>query len=195
MFGGGVMSSRISPLDPSSDLPLHVAGPALTVDNPPGDILALLGALRLITEGDVIVSAFQGYQGCAAAGDRVCGMMKNCGAAGFVTDGPMRDHAGLLAVGLASWCTGLNPGSPVTTGPGRVGTPVNIGGQHVETGDMIVADRDGVVIVPFARLDAVIEQLAEVSRLETELDDEVADGLQVPPSILELLDSDEVSWE
>lgn len=194
MFGGGVMDPQIAPLDPNSDLPLHVAGPALTVDNQPSDILALLAALKFIQSGDVVVSAFAAYQGCAAAGDRVSGMMKNCGAAGFVTDGPMRDHGGLMDVGLGCWCTGLNPGSPVSTGPGRVGVAIDIGGQRVETGDMIVADRDGVVVVPFERIDAVIAQLAEVSRLEKELDAEVAAGLKVPPSILEMLEGDDVTW-
>ena len=135
MFGAGSLSPTIRPLGEGRDLACRAAGPALTADCGPADILALLAALDSIQDGDVVVSAFHGHQGCAAAGDRVTGMMKNCGAIGFVTDGPMRDYSGIVEVGLPSWCTGLNPGSPHTNGPGSVGFPVQIGGQQVETGE------------------------------------------------------------
>lgn len=194
MYGGSALAPEISPLGAGCDLDTQVAGPALTVDNRPSDILALLGALLLISPGDLVVSAFAGFQGCAAAGDRVTGMMKNNGAAGFVTDGPMRDFAGLAAVGLPCWCTGLNPDSPFSTGPGKIGLPIQIGGKRVETGDMVVADRDGVVIVPFAQIDAVIERLGQVTELETSLDAEVAAGLKVPEPIETLVAGDDVNW-
>ena len=118
------------------------------------------------------------------------GMLKNCGAAGFVTDGPVRDYAGLVDVGLPVWCSGLNPGSPFTVGPGKVGLPVQIGGRQVDSGDMIVADRDGVVVVPFDRIDEVVERLDTIKSLETELDAQVAAGLRVPQSILDVVESD-----
>ena len=192
MYGDGALGTEIKPLH---DQTVSVAGPALTVDCVPGDILGLLGALSFIQKGDVVVSAFAGFQGCAAAGDRVSGMMKNCGVVGFVTDGPMRDLEGLLAVGLPSWCTGLNPGSPFSTGPGKIGHPIQIAGQRVETGDLIVADRDGVVVVPFEKIDQVIETLAKVQTLETELDAEIVAGLKVPEAISELMRSDRVLIE
>lgn len=194
MYGGGALAPEISPLGAGCGLDTQVAGPALTVDNRPSDILALLGALPLIREGDMVVSAFAGFQGCAAAGDRVSGMMKNNGAAGFVTDGPMRDHQGLAGVGLPCWCTGLNPDSPFSTGPGKIGLPIQIGGKTVETADMVIADRDGVVVVPFAQIDAVIARLADVTELETSLDAEVAAGLKIPEPIEALLEGDGVNW-
>ena len=118
-------------------------------------------------------------------------MMKNNGAAGFVTDGPMRDYQGIGDVGLAAWCTGLNPNSPVASGPGRVGLPIPVGGMEVETGDMIVADTDGVVVVPFEGIAQVVERLERIVELETALDKEVADGLKLPDAIAELLESDQ----
>lgn len=195
MYGTGAMSPQIAPLGVGQGgNAAQVAGPALTVDNRPSDILALLGSLNFIRKGDVVVNAFAGFQGCAAAGDRVSGMMKNCGAAGFVTDGPMRDLEGLQAVGLPSWCSGLNPNSPFGTGPGKIGLPIVIGGQRVETGDMIVADSDGVVVVPFDQIDHVIKRVAEVSALEHALDAEVAEGLAIPDEFKELIQSDDVTW-
>jgi 4-hydroxy-4-methyl-2-oxoglutarate aldolase len=136
------------------------------------------------------VSAFAAHTGCAAAGDRLIGMMKNNGAAGFVTDGPVRDYQGIVQVGLPVWCAGLTPASPHMTGPGSVGFSVQIGGQEVETGDMIVADRDGVVVVPFERLDEVIQKLARIFALESALDAKVAGGLKIPEWVEAHLASD-----
>ena len=194
MYGAGALSSAIQPIGGGLDIDCRAAGPALTVENGPGDILAALAALGSIRTGDIVLSSCEAYQGCASAGDRVIGMTKNNGAAGFITDGPVRDYAGIVGVGLPVWCTGLTPGSPFAKGPGKVGFPIRIGGQQVDTGDMIVADRDGVVVVPFAQIDAVIDMLGRVSELETALDAEVADGLRLPDSISQLLASDQVKF-
>ena len=121
-------------------------------------------------------------------------MMKNCGAAGFVTDGPCRDYAGIVAVGLPVWCTGLTPGSPFGNGPGRVGFPVQVAGCNVAPGDMVVADRDGVVVVPFDRIDEVIANVAKVAELEQALDTELKGGVNIPQDILTLLASDKVKY-
>jgi regulator of RNase E activity RraA len=194
LFGGGALSSDIRPIGDGRDLDCVAAGPALTANCGPADILATVAALKFIRPGDIVVSAFAAHQGCAAAGDRVAGMMKNNGAAGFVTDGPVRDYAGIVAVGLPLWCTGLTPASPFSKGPGSVGFAIQIGGQEVETGDMIIADRDGVVVVPFENIDAVIAAVRRVIEMEAELDARVADGLTIPASISELLASDKVEY-
>lgn len=191
MFGGGSLVTQIAPLTPDQR---SVAGPAVTADNRPSDVLPLLAALAFVQPGDVLITAVDGYQGCAAAGDRVAGMARNAGAVGLITDGPMRDFAGIVETGLPCWCTGLNPGSPFATGPGKVGTQLLIGGQKVASGDMIVADRDGVVVVPFDQIDRVIARLPEVAEMEETLDAEVAEGLTKMDSIAALLTSDEINW-
>ena len=192
MLGTGAMVSSIKPLP---GLPHRVCGPALTAGNQPGDLLATLAAIHFVRPGDIVVAEAQGHQGCAAAGDRVMGLLKNAGASGYVTDGPMRDLDGLQGVGLPAWCTGLTPGSPVARGPGTLGLPVLVGGQRVETGDMIVADRDGVVVVPWGMLDAVISAVERVAEAEQALDAEVADGLAEVGLIAEMLERDEeIDW-
>jgi 4-hydroxy-4-methyl-2-oxoglutarate aldolase len=172
----------------------HAVGSALTVETGPADILALLASLAYIQQGDVVVQSFGAHQGCAAAGDRVSGMMKNCGAVGFVTDGPMRDLAGLREVNLPSWCTGLTPASPFAKGPGTVGFDVQIGGQTVRSGDVIVADLDGVVVIPLNELDVITERCHEILKLEVDLDTKVREGLTVPQDIKDLLASDQVEF-
>lgn len=194
LMGGGAFAANIKPVGDGRDIRCVAAGPALTAGNSAGDILGTLAALKYIQPGDIVIASFAGFQGSAAAGDRVTGMTKNQGASGFVTDGPVRDYAGIVDVGLPVWCTGLTPASPFSNGPGSVGLRVQIGGQSVATGDMIVADRDGVVVVPFEKIDHVIEKLDAVKKLEGDLDAEVANGLGLPDSIAELLDSDQVDF-
>ncbi|MHA3976607.1 RraA family protein [Halovulum sp. GXIMD14794] len=191
MDGRGAMDMAIKPLP---GLPNRLSGPALTCDNRPGDVMALLAAPSQAQAGDVIVNAVVGWQGCAALGDRICGMARNAGAAGIVTDGPARDLAGIQAAGLPIFCTGLTPNSPVTSGPGAIGLPILVGGLHVETGDMIVADEDGVVVIPFARLDAVLARVAQVKALEEALDARVAQGETCLDRMRELLDGPGVTW-
>lgn len=182
MDGTGGMDTAISPL-----LEAHAVGCALVADNGPEEILATLGAVHTMEPGDIIVAAMRGSQTVASAGDMIMGMMKNKGAAGFVSDGPMRDLAGIHAVGLPAWCTGLNPSSPYAKGPGRVGFGASIGGQIVTSGDIIVADENGVVVVPHARIDAVIAQLDHVRAAEAALEAKVAEGFCEQSVIVDML--------
>jgi 4-hydroxy-4-methyl-2-oxoglutarate aldolase len=99
----------------------------------------------------------------------------------------MRDYVGLIEVGLPAWCTGLTPASPFTKGPATVGLPINIGGQKVESGDIIVADLDGVVVVPHSKIDIIIERLSHIADLEYSLDAEVREGLKIPGPVREMV--------
>ncbi len=194
MHGKGAMSGTIAPIGFGRDMDCVAAGPALTADNRPSDIMGTLAALNFLQTGDVLVAGFSGFQGCASAGDRVSRMIKNCGGAGFVSDGPMRDYAGIVEVGLPCWCTGLTPNSPYVSGPATVGLPVDIGGVRVETGDMVVADQDGVVVVPFAQIDAVIAALDGVRAAEEALDAEISGGLKFPDGVAQIIEGDDVTY-
>ncbi|MBE3638437.1 RraA family protein [Mangrovicoccus algicola] len=191
MGGGGALDTAIAPPLPEA---VRAVGPALTAENRAGDLLATAAALRVLQPGDILMAGVGGFGGCAAAGDLVIGMARNAGAAGFVTDGPLRDCEALIRVGLPVWCSGLNPASPTAKGPGRVGEALMIGGRQVETGDMVVADRDGVVVVPFARIDAVIAALETVKALEAETEAAVAAGATSLAAIDHVIDSDQTVW-
>ena len=185
--GIGAMDMAIKPLP---GVPVSVCGPALTADCGPADILALLAALTEVQAGDVIVQATGGWTGCAGIGDMVSGMAKNGGAAGFVTDGCARDLPGIQALDFPVFSQGINPNSPYGKGPGAVGYPVLVGGRHVASGDMIIGDQDGVVVVPFAQIDAVLAALEGVRAAEADLEVKVADGLVVFDDIKDLVASD-----
>lgn len=175
-------------------LPTRFCGVAITSENGPDDILGVQSSLALLQPGDVPVAATMNWRGSAVAGDRVIGMMKNCGAVGFVTDGLVRDHEGIVPVGLPVVCAGLSPNSPYAKGPAIVGEPVVVGGVTIATGDLIVADRSGVAVVPYDKLDDVIATVHHIEEIEAALDAKVAEGLKVPGAIETLLDSDKVKW-
>ena len=193
MDGKGALDPSLKLLDIHA-LPTRFCGVAITSDNGPDDLLGLLGSLSQIQPGDVVIAATSAWRGSAVTGDRVMGMCRNNGAVGFVTDGMVRDHEGLVEVGLPIVCAGMNPNSPYTKGPGKVGTPVVVGGVHIASGDLIVADRTGTVVVPFELIDGVIETVGRVSGLEAEMDAKVAGGQKIPGAIEELLQSDKVAW-
>ncbi len=163
MGGRGALDWRIKPLDPAC---ADFVGPALTAFAYPADVVGVMGALAEAQPGDVILVANDGYLGTAVVGDLVIGMMRNKGVAAFVTEGLARDRAGIVATGLPVFCAGIVPTSPATNGPGVVGAPVVCGGVAVRSGDILVGDADGVVVVPQEQAEAVLAALEAVRAAE-----------------------------
>ena len=192
MDGRGSLAGHIRHLDRA--LPHSVVGPALTAWSGAADLMALHAAKAFVTPGDIMIASVDDHQGCAVFGDSLGGMMKNAGVAGVVTDGPIRDTSGVIALGMPIWCTGSVPRTPYENGPGRIGLPVQIGGQQIDTGDMIVADLDGVVVIPFDEIDAVAERAKTILALETEGEAAVANGLVMPEHYQKMLESDQINW-
>jgi 4-hydroxy-4-methyl-2-oxoglutarate aldolase len=189
MGGAGALDWRIKPLSPDR---ASFCGVALTCDCGPADNLGMFGALEIIKAGDVLMAATSSYMGTAIAGDLLVGMTRNSGAAAFVTDGAVRDVTGILPVGLPVFCAGVTPNSPVRNGPGTAGLPVVIGGVAVASGDIIVGDSDGVVVVPLTMAAQVLERLQGVRAAEASLEAKVKAGLRMPDFMSELLASDRV---
>jgi 4-hydroxy-4-methyl-2-oxoglutarate aldolase len=172
----------------------HIVGPALTVFSGAADVLGMAIALSEIQDGDIVVNGVGGFQGTAAVGDRIAGMIKNNGGAGLVTDGPMRDLNGIIETGLNCFCTGLNPNSPYNSGPSKIGFSIDIGGKTINSGDIIVADTDGVAVVPFDKIDQVINKLKRIVEVEDAMDEKVSNGLKISQKALDYLKSDQVIY-
>jgi 4-hydroxy-4-methyl-2-oxoglutarate aldolase len=187
MGGRGAIDFRIKPLAP---LKSTLVGVAVTCEAGPADNLALFGALDVAKPGDIIVAASDAFTGTAITGDLVIGMARNKGVVGFITDGLVRDVAGILAVGMPVYCAGVTPNSPARNGPAKVGLPITLGGVPIDSGDIIVADGDGVVVVPRIRVAQVLEALKAVRAAEAALEAKVKGGLQVPDFARAILDSD-----
>ena len=193
--GYAALDTNIKPLPVPGKKVEHIVGPALTVFSGAADVLGMSIALSEIQPGDIVVNGVSGFQGTAAVGDRIAGMIKNNGGIGLITDGPMRDLEGIIETGLSCFCTGLNPNSPYNSGPAKIGYPTEIGNKTIHSGDIIVADADGVTVVPFDKIDEVIEKLKRIIELENAMDEKVKNGLKISQKALNYINSDQVIYE
>jgi 4-hydroxy-4-methyl-2-oxoglutarate aldolase len=191
MGGRGALDFLVKPVDPDR---ANFTGSAVTSLCGPGDNLALVASLALLQPGDVIVAATDAHSVLAVVGRRVSGMARNRGAVAVVTDGLARDAPGIRASGVPVFCRGITPNSATAAGPGTVGQPVVIGGVAVQSGDIVVGDADGVVVVPLVRADEVLIRLEAVRAREADLAEKLASGLGVPRRVTELLGSPQVKY-
>ena len=188
--GTGALKYPIKPLD----IQMAFVGTVITVHVEPRDMLAVQPGIALAQSGDVLLIETAGYDNAAVIGDNVAIMAKNKGLKAIVTDGMVRDVEGILAAGIPVFCAGVSPNSPYSLGPGSVGLPVAIDGVPVESGDLLVGDRDGVVVVPQATIGSVIESLAVVTQLEDEYEKKVLAGATASDWVQVLLDSEQTRY-
>ena len=189
--GRGALAPSIKPVVAEQAV---FCGVALPVHCGPADNLAVMMALPSVQLGDVIVASADGYLETAVTGDLLIGMLRNLGAVGFVTDGAVRDVVGIRDMGLPCFAAGVTPNSPVRNGPGTINLPIVCGGVAVGPGDIVVADGDGVVIVPFARIDAVIAGLEKVKAAEAAILPKVQAGLGIPDFVAALQRTVRTEW-
>src|SRR6185295_9180626 len=191
MLGRGALDHQIKPVDPEK---AHFVGTALTCETGPSDNLAILAALVIAQPGDVIIAASDGFSATAVVGDNVAAMAKNKGVAAIVTDGMARDRDGIVPVGLPVFTRGITPNSCVRSGPGRIGLPIVCGGVAVQAGDVVLGDRDGVVIIPQAQVEAIVAALAGIREMEDAAQKKIRAGMTHLDSVADLLKSDRVAW-
>jgi len=147
-----VMDIGIRPLWP--EMP-RVAGPAYPVRCPPGDNLMVHAAIYRAAPGAVIVVQ-AGDLDYAVAGGNVCAVAQRRGVAAFVVDGVIRDLAEARERGFPVFARGVIPIPGVKETVGVLNGPVRCGGVEVAPGDVVVADEEGIVVVPAASAEAVL---------------------------------------
>jgi 4-hydroxy-4-methyl-2-oxoglutarate aldolase len=189
MDGRGAFDHGIKPLDGDN---AEFVATAVTCHAGPNDNLAVFAALDVIAPGDAIVAAADGFTTTCIVGDLVLGMARNGGAVAFVTDGLVRDTDGIRDVGLPTFSRGVTPNSCVRNGPGTVGLPITLGNVPVAAGDILVGDRDGVVVVPLAKAEDVARRLVDVRAAEADMVAKVEGGMTAPDWLADLLASDRV---
>jgi 4-hydroxy-4-methyl-2-oxoglutarate aldolase len=126
----------------------YLCGPALTCACALEDNLAMHAAIYHAPPGAVIVCDGGGTTRTALAGEFVATDAANRQLAGIVVEGPVRDHDDLDKLGLPVLCAGTAPAQSTKVSLVSVGEPVVVGGVPVHTGDQVIADRDGAVVVP-----------------------------------------------
>jgi 4-hydroxy-4-methyl-2-oxoglutarate aldolase len=189
--GRAALDHHIKPVDPER---AQFVGPALTCECGANDNLAIMACLVLGAPGDVIVAACDGHSATAVVGDNLVMMAKNKGIAAVVIDGMARDREGIVPAGLPVFARGITPNSCVRSGPGRLGFPIVCGGVAVHAGDVVLGDRDGVVVVPRAELEVVVARLDDIRRMEAETQAKIRAGMTHLDSVARLLASDRVAY-
>jgi RraA family protein len=160
-----------------TDSALPLIGPACTVKVFPGDNLMVHKALDIARPGDVIVVDAAGSHTAAVLGDLVCTKARHRGVAGFVVDGLVRDLPGILRLGdFPVFARGVTPIGPLHRGPGEINYPISVGGVVVNPGDLVVGDRNGVVVVPRDSAPELLDRLRARSANEAEYLAAVARG-------------------
>ena len=158
----GALDSGIKPIDPGMSL----AGPAFTVDTRPADNLMLHYALLKAKPGDVLVVDAKAFMEAGPWGDVMTQQALQIGLAGLVINGAVRDAATIVEMGFPVFCRGLSIKSTGKNQRGQVNVPVCIGDVQINPGDIIVGDRDGLVIVRQDEVDEAIRN--SLARIEKE---------------------------
>jgi 4-hydroxy-4-methyl-2-oxoglutarate aldolase len=149
-----VMRYEIHPLWPSVP---RVAGPAFTIRTGKHDNLMFHAAIYLAEPGDVIVVE-AGDDEMAVAGGNVCAIAQRRGVAALIVDGVIRDVVESREHRFPVFGRGVSPIPAKRVGDGGMNVQIRCGGVIVNPGDVVVADEEGIVVVPRARADDVLSK-------------------------------------
>lgn len=138
-------------------------------------------AIEAMPEGCIAVADAMGVTDAGIFGDILCARIKKKGVAALVTDGVLRDVAGVRGTGLPVWCQGA-AAPPSVAGLTFVnwGEPIGCGGVAVFPDDVVVVDEDGAVLIPKALVDEMAAAAPEQERLEGWIMSEVDKGASLP---------------
>ncbi|MFC8390847.1 4-carboxy-4-hydroxy-2-oxoadipate aldolase/oxaloacetate decarboxylase [Streptomyces sp. NPDC057238] len=143
----GFLGTHLRPIQQG----VRVAGTAVTVLCWPGDNLMIHAAVEQCGEGDILVVTTTSPCTDGLFGELFATALAHRGVRGVVLNTGIRDTAELRAMGFPAWSAAVSPQGTVKATGGSVNVPIVIGGQVIHPGDVIVADDDGVVVVPRGR--------------------------------------------
>jgi len=184
-----VFLQGVAPLiKPAPGMP-NLVGPAFTLRNIPArEDLDHVGvfqdpdhpqrkAVETAPAGSVLVQDCRGDTTVASVGSILALRLAKRGVAGMVSDGPVRDSGTIAALGLPIWCTGAS--APLNLAKHHavdLNVPIACGGVPVYPGDIVVADADGVVIVPHEMAEQVARDATEQEQLEVFITERIEAG-------------------
>jgi 4-hydroxy-4-methyl-2-oxoglutarate aldolase len=158
----GLVGASLRPLQEGA----RIAGSAVTVLSWPGDNLMIHAAIEQCQAGDILVVTTNSPSLDGSFGELFATQLQHRGVRGLVTTGGVRDAVDLRAMGFPVWSAAVNAQGTVKATPGAVNVPIIVGGVTVNPGDAVIADDDGVMVVP--RLEVAAAIAASQARSERE---------------------------
>lgn len=160
----GCMDKGINPVD----IQMKAVGTAFTLETEDGDNLPIHLAMKLLEKGYVMVIDGKGHEGKAYFGDLIARQARAMGASAMILDGCVRDRDEMVEMGFPVYARGYMQRGPGKKNPGRVNCPIVCGGVAVNPGDLIVADADGVTVVPKEKIDEALVAAEKKNSYEIE---------------------------
>ncbi|NQU76094.1 MAG: orotidine 5'-phosphate decarboxylase [Planctomycetes bacterium] len=160
-------------------------GPAVTVRTIPGDWSKPVQAIDVAKPGEVIVID-SGGRPPAVWGELATESCKNKGVAGLVVDGAVRDTADICRLQFPVWTKMVSSHAGEPKGLGEINVPIEVGGQRVFPGDWIVADDDGVMVLPRESVAEMANRAAHVLEEENRIRTEIRDRNSTMAVVLNL---------
>ena len=154
----------------------RVAGPARTVRCGQGDNLMVHAVMAHVQPGEVVVLTMPEPAPVALVGDLLATQAQAHGAAALLVDAAVRDVAELAELGLPIWARWVRVRGAAKDAVGTIGEPVQVGGQTIRTGDVVVLDADGAAVVERDRVDDVLRGALEREERERVKREQLRDG-------------------